>query len=572
MTFPDDSALRAIRALFDRGDDQGVVRLARSSPVPWPAGVAFYAVAALINLEQSSMANRYLAAALPTADDEESADLTALEGLLAGLRGDAETYLRKTVEANSRHPTAHTLYHLGMALTKPDERLRMFQASFIEAEGANDRYAEARGANALASALTDAGRFKEALGWTRFALDRSEHPGLKLVALNQKALLEIYSGDTTELEPALQAAYDLSEGKASSRQRTLLRTTLADLYQATERYGEALDVYKDELRHAPRALRPWLVHGCVRALCALERQAEAVAEAEAITFVVRELSDYHRQIAALALGIALWPETEALAPLAAAYNYFKNADAVSATEAAFYLGALKLSDQLADEVEKTLASTTPLLTPAGAQLLAGRSLERHRDAVSARPPLQLFTLGKAEACLESKPVQVRRRSLELLTLLLSRPAGYEAEALSEGLYGAPQAAALRVELYRLRKELGVTIKPRPYRVTSPVWADLVELDVLLQQGKVHEAVALYRGPLLPMSEAPDIVELRNWLEAGLRGAVLSTGDTETIWQLAQSMPYDLEVWEALMQYLPREDPRRSVAAGKSARVRLELGV
>lgn len=566
-----DLTYLAVRDVFARGDNLGIVELTKTLAPPWPAGIAFYTVAALINLEEIAQARQLFATALREADDEERADLIALEGLLADQRGDTETYRSKAIQANSLHTSAHTLYHLGMALADPKERLRMLQASLIEAEGTGDRYAEARSASALAPATAALGRPKEALGWAQFALDRTTHPGLQLVALNARALLEVLSGDTTGLEAVLIATYNTS-GEGYAYQKTQLRTTLADLYQATGRYAEAGAIYEDELHRAPRALRSWLVHGYVRALGALERQREAVAQAQATAFVTGELSEYHRQTTALALGIALWPGDEALEPLTKAFNYFSGKDAISAAEAAFHLGTLTLQDDLSLRVREVTADITPQLTATGLRLLAGHALAQHQELTGQLPRFQLFTLGKAEAYLQGTRTRARRRSLELLTLLLSRPHGYEAEALSEGLYGSDQGTALRVELHRLRKELKIEINARPYRVVPPVWADLIELDNLLRQGRVRDAVALYDGPLLPNSEAPGIVELRNWIEAELRAAVLATGDTEAIWELAQIMPFDLELWEVLFQHLSQEDPRRNVAAGKSARVRLELNV
>lgn len=558
-----------VRDRFARGDNLGVTEPLQNLARPWPAGVSFYAVAALINLEETAQARRLLATALAEVADPERADLLALEGLLAAQRGDTETYLSRAVEANRLHTSAHTLYHLGMASAHPEGRLRMLQASLIEAEGTGDRYAEARSAGALAPATAALGRLKEALGWAQFALDRTAHPGLQLVALNARALLEVLSGDTAGLEAALVAAQD-ADGGTYPRQRTQLRTTLADLYQATGRYAEAGAIYAAELHRAPRALRSWLVHGYVRSLTALGRQAEAAGEAQAAAVVTHELSEYHRQTASLALGIALWPAAGALEPLTAAFDYFSDKDAVSAAEAAFYLDALAPQGERLVRAGRIIADITPQLTATGLHLLAGRTLTLRRASATELPPLQVFTLGKAEAYLSGRPVRTRRRSLELLTLLLSRPRGLEAEALSEGLYGADQGAALRVELHRLRKELNVAVSARPYRVTSPVWTDLSELDRLLQEGRVRDAVSLYRGPLLPNSEAPGVAELRNLAEAELRSAVLATGDAEAIWELAQIMPFDLELWETLTEQLSQEDPRRRVAAGKSARVRLEL--
>lgn len=254
-----------------------------------------------------------------------------------------------------------------------------------------------------------------------------------------------------------------------------------------------------------------------------------------------------------------------------AFSYFKQKDLITAAEAAFYLGTLEPEPDLTAETAAVLVEMTPQLTKAGLRLLAGRSSQQLATA-QGLSPLKLFTLGKAEVYYRGELRPVRRRSLELLTLLLSRPGGYGAEALSEGLYGSDPRPALRVELHRLRQELNVEIKSRPYRVVTPVWADLNELGKLLEQGRVRDAVALYRGPLLPSSEAPGVTELRGWLEAEVRAAVLATGDVEAVWELAQIMPFDLELWEELSRHLAEGDPRRSVAAGKSARVRLELGV
>ncbi len=54
--------------------------------------------------------------------------------------------------------------------------------------------------------------------------------------------------------------------------------------------------------------------------------------------------------------------------------------------------------------------------------------------------------------------------------------------------------------------------------------------------------------------------------------MIDSENLETIWELAQIMPFDPELWEMLIRHLPAEDPRHSVAAGRSARVRSELDV
>jgi len=570
----DREAYLAVRQLFAQGLNQEVLGFSKQLSTPWPEGVTFYVVAALINLEQDMLARQHLDSALSKVNDDEKADLVALEGLLYAYRGNAEAYQRKAVEASNLRATPHTLYHLGLALVDSQERLQALQASLIAAEEAGDVYAEARNACALAIAYMEAGRYKEALGWLRFSSDRTNHSVLALVTTNLRAYLRILTGDLEGLEDELITVDRMVDGSTYSRYKTLLRSTLADLYQAMERYDDALQIYRYELSQAPRALRSWLTHGCVRALCALGEQEEAQKQSEVTISITDTLSEQHRQRTRLALGISLWPSEEALDYLVDAYSHFYSKNSILATEAALYLVSLNPSDDVKVSIKATLDDAKISLTLTGMRLLSGRafdSLQGQGTSEAIRSP-RLFTLGKAELYLEGNLVAIRGRSIELLTLLASRPSGYEAEALSEALYGDSQSASLRVELHRLRKEVGVKISPRPYRLVSPVWSDVVELEYCLNQGKLSDAIKLYRGPLLPQSVAPEIVVLRGFLEAELHAAVIDSGNLEAIWELAQIMPFDLELWEVLIQRLPIEDPRHSVAAGRSARVRLELDV
>ncbi len=486
-------------------------------------------------------------------------------------RGDDEGYELKAVEASNLRATAHTLYHLGSALSDPQERLRVLQASLIAAEEAGDVYAEARNASALATAYMNAGRFKKALGWLQFSSDRVSHPVLSLVTTNLRAYLRILTGEFEGLEAELTTLEQTIDNATHSRQGTLLRSTLADLYQATGRFDDASRVYQHELSRAPRAMRSWLTHGYVRALCALNQQEEAQEQAEATLNITDTLSEEHQQRARLALGISLWPSEEAGTPLLDAHRHFSGKNSILATESAFYLNPLDFHDNSAREsIKASIDSAKTLLTLTGMRLLAGQAFTDSQATSEDIRSLRVFALGKAELYLQGAPVAIRSRSVELLTLLVLRPSGYKAEALSEALYGDFQSASLRVELHRLRKDVGVEISSRPYRLVSPVWSDVVELETYLKEGKLYEAIRMYRGPLLPQSIAPEIVDLRGFLEAELHAAVIDSGNLEAIWELAQIMPFDLELWEVLMQRLPTEDPRHSVAAGRNARVRAEL--
>lgn len=569
----DREAYLAVRKLFAQGMNQEILDFSKQFPTPWPEGMTFYVVAALINLDQSLLARQHLTSALLRVDDDEKADLIALEGLMHAHRGDAAGYRRKAVEASNLRATPHTLYHLGTALLDPRERLQALQASLIAAEEAGDVYAEARNASALAIAYMDAGRYKKALGWLQFSRDRVDHPGLTLVTENLRAYLQILTGDIEELENEIITLEKKTDGLIYTRYKTQLRSTLADLYQATGHYSDASKIYQHELSQAPRAMRSWLTHGCVRALCGLDQQKEAQKQAERTVSITDALSEHHWQRAHLALGISLWPSEEAVEYLLDAHRYFVGKNSILATESAFYLAPLDFHDNNARKsVNAAISDAKTLLTITGMRLLAGRAFSDLPDMLEDIRSLRLFALGEAELYLGGNSVTIRGRSLELLTLLVLQPSGYRAEALSEALYGDFQSASLRVELHRLRKEVGVDVSSRPYRLMSPVWSDVVELESYLKQGRLYDAAKMYRGPLLPQSVAPEIVNLRGVLEAEIHAAVIDSGNLEAIWELAQIMPFDLELWEVLMQRLPIEDPRHSVAAGRSARVRSELDI
>lgn len=569
----DHDKLRAARRLFAEGRNESVLEFCRKFGKPLPPGVTFYYVAALINLEQRALASQVISETRPNAQDRERADLTALEGVLCAYRGDADTYASKAAEASALCATEHTLYHLGMTAGSVEERLRALQASLIAAEEAEDDYAEARNANALAVANLNGGRFKTAAGWFSYALDRAKNPGLKLSVVTLQTYLQILTGSVSGLEDTLKSALVFPESPAYARQKLQTRLVLADLYQAMGRFEEALALYAQELQGIQRAMRAWLTHGYVRAQCALGNVEAAREQAEATVAVTESLSAVHQQQARLALALARWPAEEARADLLAAYRYFKERDSALATEAAFHLIADEnVDERVRQELEPTLSDARIALTDVGVRFLAGQAYTRLAHLSEDLGPLKVFALGRLEVHQGGKPLVVRQRSVELLLLLALKPQGFDAEALSDALYGEFQSAGLRVELHRLRKTFGVEVTSRPYRLTSKVWSDLTELEGLLSQGRVHEAVKLYRGPLLPQSTAPAIVERRRSLEAEVQAAVVHTGDTELIWELAQIMPFDLELWEILVTRLGPKDPRYSVAAGRSARVRSELDI
>ncbi|WP_243094293.1 hypothetical protein [Thermus thalpophilus] len=94
----------------------------------------------------------------------------------------------------------------------------------------------------------------------------------------------------------------------------------------------------------------------------------------------------------------------------------------------------------------------------------------------------------------------------------------------------------------------------------------------LRQGDLSGALARYRGPLLPQSQAPGVEALRAELEEALRRAVLAQGEVESLFLLAERLGEDLGVWEALLERLPSQDPRLPIAQARVERLRREWGL
>jgi hypothetical protein len=167
-------------------------------------------------------------------------------------------------------------------------------------------------------------------------------------------------------------------------------------------------------------------------------------------------------------------------------------------------------------------------------------------------------------------IDLRLRHAEILTMLCANPAGLTSEELSSAIYGDPlRAGSIRVEISRLRKLLGDCIETERYRLRPGVASDVAQVAGLLHRGEVHEAATRYPGPLLPRSVAPGVAREREALDGWVRQSVMSSGDTEALWEWVQSDSGsdDLPAWQRLISNLPFQDPRRSLAASRSAHLR-----
>lgn len=187
--------------------------------------------------------------------------------------------------------------------------------------------------------------------------------------------------------------------------------------------------------------------------------------------------------------------------------------------------------------------------------------------------VKVSALGLPEAVIEvgGRAQRLSRRHSEIIVGLGRYPDGCTADQLDVEVYPVGSGGStLRVEIGRLRALLGEDVlASRPYRLVGELEFDWQAVQTHLVAGRVRDALTAYAGPLLPASEAPVVVELRETLESSLRRAVLRSGEADlmALWTKSRWGAADLEMWERQSTLLPFRSPLRAVAEAQAERLR-----
>lgn len=223
-------------------------------------------------------------------------------------------------------------------------------------------------------------------------------------------------------------------------------------------------------------------------------------------------------------------------------------------------------------IEPARLSSLPLRTLMGLQLRewamyrgpGNQSGPTHPvHARTSAPELELEFLGPPSIRQRGFRMKLRPRFADLLVALALHPDGLTGEQLALYIYGdAGSPNCCKTELSRLRQLL--PIETRPYRLTSEIQADFLELPGLLAQGLNRQTLDLYRGPLLRSSDAPVVREHREWLEELLRQQLLLSSDPALSWRAAAHFPDDVQVWETMAEQFSVQDPRHSAVVARLA--------
>ncbi|NQD90223.1 helix-turn-helix domain-containing protein, partial [Paenarthrobacter sp. CM16] len=209
---------------------------------------------------------------------------------------------------------------------------------------------------------------------------------------------------------------------------------------------------------------------------------------------------------------------------------------------------------------------------------------RRRSAAAAsghtlyRNSLQLLGRDQALLSIDGRTVSLSARHSEILAILSNHPAGLSADDLCAQLYpGDGSAVTLRAEMVRLRKVIlelspGAVPESRPYRLPVELLPDSGQVLSCLQRGAHRIALEIYKGGLLPRSEAPGVVQLRERVSHLLREALLSDGSVDSLLKYAElpEAKYDVDLRLAVLKLLPPRSPKRAAVVADLERIDREM--
>ncbi len=186
--------------------------------------------------------------------------------------------------------------------------------------------------------------------------------------------------------------------------------------------------------------------------------------------------------------------------------------------------------------------------------------------------LRIDALGRPDCLVDDgiRAYQLSGRHSDIVTILVANPDGVSGDQLAVEVYPDDVGSStLRAEMARLRSLLGEgAIQSRPYRLRVPVQCDWLAVQARLLQGDIRGAMKLYRGPLLPASDAPGVVERREQLHHQLRAALIASCDLDLLvsWTGSCWGANDLQMWQHQARALPRSSPLLPLAIAEARRL------
>jgi len=496
-------------------------------------------------------------------------------------------FLEETTRAVSVLETPITLRHHAFALSlagRHDESSRVLNRALRLANLlGNDQLVVAL-ATDMCIALQRVGAYRDSLWWGEWAFSEYSRRDLnegyrKVTAIAALAFSKLLVGDEVGLAEMI-GEIEISAGLAGVPSYEGVLSVVADHSRVTDRLDRAASVYRLAFESSAFDISALVAVDFVCCLVAMGDLDAALEVAEKAYALSRHASKYQRDCGVLALGIAYKAATDPRAEhilSQAVAGFGDGSDAVRLCQACIHLAGVYLSQDDADRARQQLLvaeSSCSGLGDSGWKLLAGTGEEvgRLRQLLSDRPAGASFrVLGKPDATLFGTPVALTARQLEIVAILASTRGGLALAPLAVALYGdRAVSSTAKAAVSRLRNT--IPLASRPYRIAVPFRADFLELMEHLEQGRVRQALSLYRGPLLPESVAPAVVELREHIDESLRQVVLESGDYEAMLELAKRTDdQDLELLEVAARHMPPNDPQSPLLRARIRQVRRDWG-
>jgi tetratricopeptide (TPR) repeat protein len=355
-------------------------------------------------------------------------------------------------------------------------------------------------------------------------------------------------------------------------------STVGDWHFLSGRFEEAIEAYRRNVDGMPRAQLPFFVPDIVPPLVQLGRVEEAVSLGQRVRAMTANSDVVSRALGLLSCGLALSTSDSdnAIEDLEQASTLLaSNLESQRLAQATISLAGLHLragnTSKAIDALSigrigiKQLGYTGWQL--AGGVLSASEIRRLWNIFNRSDQALEIEFLGAKRLRLHGASVDVSTRHAECVTILASEEAGLTGERLALALYGDGAVdGTLKALISRLRST--IPIQSRPYRLAVTYQADFLDLLEHLKRGRVRQALNLYKGPLLPTSDAPAVVELREHIDEALRQAVLASGDAEAMIELANRTDAgDLELLETAYDHLPQNDPQSPLLRARIRQIR-----
>ncbi len=500
-----------------------------------------------------------------------------LRARYAGLLLDPVQRLQEAERAARADPNPLTYYQWGRLEQDEGKTNGLLKQSVAMAERFGSPYEIVRNTAALARSFARLGNFREAASWNRWAQVTSEryalnNGSLALGILNTNVATSLLLGNLDALEEEISRAADVL-AEANMLEHLNFRVVQANYYVLTHQAKRAQDLLEPAYADNPRQLVGEYTVPLVRALLAQGKTEQAVRYGEQAVALLRGEASFYALPAALALGMACAEgQPERAAPLLRAVLDDATLEADLRLPAALHLiviGALSPTD-LAPDLKTLLFALTP--TALALYCNQNESFQRAWSAFSEPTvPLRIHVLGRADITYRNRSLKLKGRQLEILTLLALQPEGVSPEVLHTQLYRNAEISliSLRSTVSRLRALVPITEAPE-YRLDIPYTIDARDVLAALKERDLRRALELYRGPLCPMSEAPYLCTQREVVEEQLKQSVMHSQDLRYFFLLAEKLPDDLEVWEALETSLSPGDERLAFVRAELTRAKREL--